>query len=115
MSVTEITAEMKEIALALLKDRYAKAVPADALELARKLHARVVGLGFSPVEATQFASAMLDEKIKAAIADAPKTSGTDDDNFDLNAGLDEVFRLTGKLFDRVFRKPGTGHKGCKGK
>jgi hypothetical protein len=108
MSVTTITAEMKEIALALLKDHYDKVAPADALDDARKLHTRIVGLGFSSTEATQFASAMLDEKIKAAIAGGPKTVGADNDEYDISAKFDEIFGLCGELFRHAFKKPSGG-------
>ncbi len=107
MSATPITDDrMKEIALALLKDRYKQVDPSDAIEMARKLHARIVGLGFSGEEATEFASAMLDEKIKAAIADGSQKPDANGDDFDLSRDLDEIFRRGGELLSHIFRRPG---------
>jgi hypothetical protein len=110
MLATPITDDriIKAIALALLKDRYETTAPADALDLARKLHARVVSLGFTPDEATQFASAMLDDKIKAAIADSAKTTSASATRSNLDAKLDELLRVGGELIDILFKKPDKG-------
>ena len=102
---------LKEIALALLKQRYKQVNPAEALDAARKLHVRIVGLGYTSDDATEFASAMLDAKIKEAIAGAAKKAGESEDEIDINAKLDEIFRLGGELFRRVFKKPGSDKKG----
>jgi len=89
-----------EIALRLLKDRYAQLDPKDALDMCQKLTARIVGLGISQDEAIAFVDEMLGDKVRESFVPPPPSGNST--TVDVTAKLDTILRLSSELVSDLF-------------